>query len=188
MVLSQMKKVLLVSLFFLLSSISVLAYETIIIKYPEGEIWEKAYYKKMGDEAILQYVPKNQTVNNWNRTIIIHSYFESAWPVNVFMTNELLKMSKNNPTGLYKNLKLSPNDSITGRCTENYKGIKAQCEFYRVVRAHEGIISVHYINRDKDDFFKNYKQWYDIIKKAKFLNTYWRNERTLNKSEYFELW
>lgn len=183
-----MKKVLLVSLFFLLSTINVLAYETIIIKYPEGEIWEKAYYKKSGDEAILQYVPKNQTAQNWNRSIIIHSYYKSAWPTNVFMANELLKMSKNNPTGKYKYLKLSPNDSIAGRCTEDYKGIKSQCEFYRVVNAHEGIISVHYINRDREDFFKNYKQWYEIIKKAKFLNTYWRNERTLNKSEYFELW
>ena len=183
-----MKKVLLFSIFFLLTSISVLAYETVIIKYPDGEIWEKVYYKKVGDEAILQYVPKNQTFKNWNRTIIIHSYYESTWPVNVFIANELLRMTRNNPTANYKYVKLSPEDSIAGRCTKDYHGIKSQCEFYRVTRAHNGLISIHYINRDKEDFFKNYNQWYEIIKKAKFLNTYWRNERTLNKPQYFELW
>ena len=55
-------------------------------------------------------------------------------------------------------------------------------------RTHGGIISIHYINKDQEEFMRDYKRWYDIIKKAKFLNTYWRNNRILNKSEYFELW
>ena len=189
MELSLMKKALLVSIIFMvLTCLTVFAYETVIIKYPDGELWEKGYYKKVGNEAILQYIPAGQSYRNWNRTIIVHSYYDSAFPVNIFIANELARMTKNNPTGKYKYLKLSPVDSIAGRCTEDYKGIKAQCEFYRVSRAHEGIISVHYINRDKKDFMKNYSQWFEIIKKAKFLNTYYRNDRTLNKSEYFELW
>lgn len=183
-----MKKALLVSIVLFLTTITVLAYETIIIKYPSGEMWEKAYYKKVGNEAILQYVPKGQTHRDWNRSIVVHSYFESGYPVKVFIANDLLKMKKTNPTANYKYLKLTDNDAIAGRCTEDYYGIKSQCEFYRVTRAHNGIISVHYMNRNKDDFMKNYKQWYEIIKKAKFLNSYYRGERTLNKSEYFELW
>lgn len=183
-----MKKALLFSLTLFFSIIAVHAYETIIIKYPDGEFWQKAYYKKHNDEAILQYTPKGQSHENWNRSIIVHAYFGSTYPVNTFIANDLLRMTKTNPTGKYKYLKLTPTDSIAGRCTDDYKNIKAQCEFYRVSRAHEGIVTLHYINRDKTDFMNNYKQWYEIIKKAKFLNTYWRNERTLNKSEYFELW
>ena len=184
-----MKKILLTSfLLVFLTTIAVFAYETVIIKYPDGELWQKGYYKKIGAEAILQYVPAGQTSKNWNRSIIVHSYYDSALPVNIFIANDLARMMKTNPTGKYKYLKLSPVDSIAGRCTDDYKNVKGQCEFYRVSRAHEGIVSLHYINRDKDDFMKNYKQRFEIIKKAKFLNTYYRNDRILNKSEYFELW
>ena len=183
-----MRKALLASLLFLFSMITVFAYETVIIKYPDGEFWVKAYYKKVGLESILQYVPRGQTHKNWTRTIIIHAHDEIAYPVSVFMSNNLAMMTKTNPTAPYKYLRLNDYESIAGRCTEDYKGVKGQCEFYRSTRAHTGVVSIHYINKDKDDFMKHYQQWYDIIRKAKFLNTYWRNERTLNKSEYFELW
>lgn len=182
-----MKKVLLSSILLFLSTLAVFAYETIIIKYPAGELWVKAYYKKVGLEAILQYVPNGQSHKNWKRSIIVHSYEDSGYPVSIFMSNEILRMMKTNPTAKYKYLKITDTDSIVGRCTQDYKNIKSQCEFYRVARAHGGIISIHYINRDKDNFMENYKEWYDIIRRAKFLNTYWRNERTLNKAEYFEL-
>ena len=183
-----MKKVLLSSLILLLTTIAVFAYETVIIKFPSGELWEKAYYKKVGLESILQYVPKGQTAKNWNRSIIIHAYDESGFPVSNFMASNLAMMMKTNPTASYKYLKVRDTDSIAGRCTKDYKGVKAQCEIFRVSRAHGGIITIHYINKDESDFRANYEQWYEIIKKAKYLNTYWRNERTLNKSEYFELW
>ena len=182
-----MKRVLLVSV-FLLTTLAVFAYETVIIKYPPEELWSKVYYKKVGAEAILQYVPKGQTQKNWNRAIVVHAYDEANYPITVFMANNLLAMMKQNPTSPYKYIRLTEQDSIAGRCTENYHSIKSQCEFFRATRTHGGIISIHYINKDKDNFMKNYHQWYNIIKKAKFLNTYWRNERTLNKKEYFELW
>jgi hypothetical protein len=182
-----MKKALLSSLVVLITTLAVFAYETVIINYPSGELWVKAYYKKVGLEAILQYVPKGQSHNDWTRSIIIHSYNESGYPVKVFITNDLARMQKTNPTGNYKYLKFADNDAIAGRCTTDYKSVKAQCEFYRVTRAHGGIITMHYINRNKDDFMANYQQWYEIIKRAKYYNTYYRDERTLDKSEYFEL-
>jgi len=185
-----MKKVLLFtfSILLFISTLAVFAYETIIIKYPPGERWEKAYYKKIGNEAILQYVPNDQSHENWVRTIIVHSYFDSSLPINYFISSDLARLKKTNPNGNYVYLKLTPNDAMATRCTENYKEIKAQCEFYRVTKAHEGIISVHYINRNKEDFKENYYLWYNIIRKAKFLNSYYRDERTLDKAEYFELW
>jgi hypothetical protein len=183
-----MKKVLLISFFFILTTIAVLAYETVIIKFPSEELWHKVYYKKIGLGSILQFVPKGQTQQNWKRAVIVHAYDEASYPVNVFMANNVAIMAKNNPTVPYRYLKLNDHDCIVGRCTEDYKGIKAQCEIFRATYVHGGIISIHYINKNKDEFIENYKEWYDIVRKAKFLNTYWRNERTLNKSEFFELW
>jgi hypothetical protein len=181
-----MKKVLLFSL-IMLSTICVYAYETVIIKYPPGELWLKVYYKKIGNEALLQYAPSPQKADNWVRTIVVHSYNESAYQLNNFMAGNLARMTKANPTGKYKYLKYTDVDSIAGRCTDDYGDIKAQCEFFRVTRAHGGIITLHYINRDKEDFMKNFHQWYDIIKQAKYYNSYYRDERTFDKSEYFEL-
>ena len=40
---------------------------------------------------------------------------------------------------------------------------------------------------NKDDFMENYNQWYNIIKRAKLYNSYYRDERMLDKAEYFEL-
>lgn len=183
-----MKKVLLVSFFLFITTLAVFAYETVIIKFPQDEVWVKVYYKKNGLESILQYVPRGQTQKNWNRAIIVHAYDEVSYPITVFTANNIAMMAKNNPTAPYKYLRLNDHECIAGRCTKDYKGIKAQCEFFRATKAHGGIVSIHYINKDKDDFIRNYQLWYDIVRKAKFLNTYWRNERTLNKSEYFELW
>ena len=183
-----MKKALLVSIIVLFSTLAVYAYETVIIKFPPDEVWVRAYYKKIGLESILQYVPKGQTHKNWNRSIIIHAYDQAAYPITVFMANNIALMAKNNPTAPYRYLRLNDHECIAGRCTKNYKGIHSQCEFFRATRAHGGIISIHYINKDEDDFMKNYQLWYDIIRKAKFMNTYWRNDRILNKSEFSELW
>lgn len=182
-----MKKALLFSLIFIFSALAVFAYETIIIKYPDGEKWEKAYYKKVGNEAILQYTPYGETSNNWVRSIVIHSYGELGYPIRIFSNNSIQKMLRANPTGKYKTLRIGQNDAIFTRCTDDYKNIKGQCEFYRVTRAHDNIVTVHYMNKNKDNFKDNYTIWLEIIRTAKFLNTYYRNERTLNKSEYFEL-
>ena len=184
-----MKKVLLYSIIAIFFSIiSVYAYETIIINFPDNEKWEKIYYKKINGEALLQLAPAGQTVENWTRSIIVHSYEDSAYAVNIFINNSGRKMVKANPTGKYKPLKMGENDAILTRCTDNYKNIKAQCEFFRATRAHEGIITLHYINRDKKDFMNNYTLWLETIAGAKYYNSYYRNERTFNKSEFFELW
>lgn len=182
-----MKKVLLFSLFFLISTIHILAYETIIIKFPDKQLWVKGYYKKSGNEAILQYVPFGQAKNNWNKTIVVHSYNDSNYPLNAFFNNNISRLTKINPTSKYKTLRLNNYDAIAGRCTENYKNIEAQCEFYRVTRGAQGIVTIHYMNKDKYDFMQNYDQWYNIIKKAQLYNSYYRDERTFNKAEYFEL-
>lgn len=182
-----MKKVLLFSLIFLFTMLFAFAYETIIIHFPDGENWEKVYYKKKGMEAILQYVPVGQTSENWTRSIVIHSYNKSGYPINVFTNNSAIRMAKVNPTAKYKTLKMKYNDALLTRCTEDYKDVKGQCEFFRVTRAHDGIITIHYMNRNKQDFMDNYTLWWEVIKGAKFYNSYYRDERTFDKSIQFEL-
>ena len=184
-----MKKVLLFSLLFImLSTLCAFAYETIIINYPDNEKWESVYYKKLPFEAILQYAPTGSTTDNWTRTIVVHSYKDTSFPINVFIHNNAARMLKANPTAKYRTIKMSDNDALVTRCTQDYKNIQAQCEFFKATRAHEGIVTIHYINRDKEDFMKNYTVWLEIIRNVKFLSSYYRDERTFNKSEYFELW
>ena len=183
-----MKKALLfISLIFSIAILPVLAYETIIIKFPERENWVKVYYRKVGTEAILQYAPKGQYTDGWVETIVVHSYNGSAFPVNVFTTNSTARLLRINPTAPYKTLRLTPNDAIVGRCTHDFKNVKAQCEFLRVTRGYEGIVTIHYMNKNKDDFMNNYNQWYKIVKGAKLYNSYYRDERILDKAEFFEL-
>ena len=143
-----MKKVLLFSALFLLSTLMVFAYETIIIKFPDRENWVKAYYKKVGLEAILQYVPAGQGSNNWTKSVVVHSYNQSTFPISVFLTNSTAKLLKTNPTANYKTLRLTDNDAIVGRCTKNYGKTQAQCEFFRVTRGYEGIVTIHYMNKN----------------------------------------
>lgn len=182
-----MKKVLLLTLSLLFTTLCVFAYQTVIIKFPDKQLWVKAYYKKVGNEAILQYVPNGQSSQNWTKTVIIHSYKDSALPMQVFVANNTARMIRINPTKPYKTLRYRANDVIIGRCTDTYGKVQAQCEFFRAGQAQEGIISIHYINKNKEDFMANYQQWYDIIRKARFYYSYYRDERMMDKAEYFEL-
>lgn len=181
-----MKKVLLFSL-ILLSTLAATAYETIIFHFPDGELWEPAYYKKVGNEAILQYVPGGQTSEIWTRTIVVHSYSESDMAIPWFAQREVRKMRKINPNGKYQTIKSNENDAIYTRCTEEYNNQQPHCEFLRFTRAHSGVVSIQYMNRNKKDFENNYTLWLEVIKGARLMNSYYRGERTFNKAPYFEL-
>lgn len=181
-----MKKVLLFSV-MLLTALAVCAYETIIFHFPDGELWEPAYYKKVGNEAILQYVPGGQTSNNWTRSIVVHSYNENESPAPFFAQYEIRKMRRVNPNGQYRIIKSKERDAIYTRCTTDYKEVPAHCEFLRITRGHHGIITMQYMNRNKKDFENNYTLWLQVMRDARLLDSYYRTERTFDKSMYFEL-
>ncbi len=179
-----MKKVLLFSILFF--ALPVFAYETIIIKFPEREHWVKAYYKKSANEAILQYVPNGQSSNNWRESVVIHSY-KNKLPINVMLSNSSARLMKINPTAKFKTLRLTEHEGIIGRCTDAYKNVEAQCEFFRATKGFESNVTIHYMNKNKQEFMNDYHKWYNIVKRAKMYNSYYRDERTLDKAEYFEL-
>ena len=181
-----MKKVLLFSVLFFMM-LTAAAYETVIFHFPDGERWDAAYYKKKGNEAILQYVPFGQTSNNWSRTIVVHSYNENESPAPFFAQTEIRRMRKINPTGKYSVIKSRENDAIYTRCTEKYKELQAHCEFLRITRAHGGIVTMQYMNRNIKDFENNYTLWLQVMRDARLMNSYFRGERTFDKSLYYEL-
>lgn len=183
-----MKKALLFSLLlFLLSGLCVFAYETVIIKYPDGELWEPVYYRQTYNEGIVQYVLKGDTSRNWQKTVIIHAYNNYINSARTLLGSVTALNQKQNPTSKYTLIKNTTNDAIAIRCTNFYKNLVPQCEILRAAKGHKGIITIHYINKNIEEYKNTYDDWYDIIKKAVFYESYFRNDRILNKSMYLEL-
>ena len=183
-----MKKLLLTSFLTLLVAASaVFAYETVIVKYPDGELWVPVYYHKNFTEGIIQYARKGETNKDWTKSVIIHSYNGFYGTPKTLMDNVIELNKKINPTADYKILKNTTEDIIAGRCTRDYKQLLPQCEILRTARGHNGIITVHYINKNIREFHATYDDWYERIKKTRFYESYFRNDRVLNKSMYLEL-
>lgn len=183
-----MKKVLLFSLFcYCFVSLAAMAYQTIIIDFPKKSKWEVVYYRNLATEAILQYVPEGQSVSNWKQTVIVHSYRESTYGAHQLSDIVSAQLIRQNPTGKYQYLRYSGVDSVAVRSTSNYKGIAGQCEILRTTKAAEGLMTIQYIDRDKDHFKQNYNTWLKIIRDARTYNSYWRDNRVLNKGESYEL-
>ena len=183
-----MKKALLFSIISIfLFSLCSFAYETIIIDFPRNSKWNVVFYRNIGTEAILQYVPSGQSLNNWKRSIIVHSYKDSTYVARQLLGSVTLQLQVQNPTGRYEFIKVSDYDAIAVRTTNKYKGISAQGEILRSTRAAEGLMTIQYIDKDKESFKKNYNQWLKIIKDARTYNSIWRDNRVMNKAKSFEL-
>lgn len=183
-----MKKVLLVSIILsLFVSLVAIAYETIIIDFPKNTKWNVAYYRNIGTEAILQYVPEGETYSKWTQTVIVHSYKGNTYPANQLSDMLTAQLQRQNPTGRYNYLRYTGVDSIAVRKTNNYKTIVGQAEILRTTKAAEGLMTIQYIDKNKSRFQQNYNMWLRIIRDARTYNSYWRDNSVLNKSEHYEL-
>ena len=183
-----MKKLLLFSILaFLLSGLHVFAYETVIVKYPDGELWEPVYYRQTVNEGIAQYVLKGDTSRNWGKTVIIHAYNNYINTARTLLGSVMELNQRQNPTSRYTLVKNTTNDAIAVRCTNIYKNLAPQCEILRAAKGHKGVITIHYINKNITEYRDTYDDWYDRIKKAIFYESYFRNDRVLNKALYLEL-
>ncbi len=183
-----MKKVLLYSLilsFFL--SLAAIAYETIIIDFPKKTKWDVAFYRNIGTEAILQYVPSGESYSKWTQTVIVHSYKDYTYPANQLSDMLTAQLQRQNPTGRYNYLRYTGVDAIAVRTTNNYNKILGQSEIFRTTKAAEGLMTIQYIDKNKTRFKENYNMWLKIIRDARTYNSYWRDNRVLNKGESYEL-
>lgn len=187
-----MKKVLLlfVSLIFAqLICPSAIAYETVIVDFPYKQGWHEAYYGVQGNEAILQYTPAGQTAQSWTRSVIFHSYkgLNEKTDAAKFMDNTTSQMEVQNSSQRYTYMKYTDVDSIATRCITKNAYTPTQCEIYRVSTSHEGLITMHYINKNVQDFKNTYSYWYQIMKDIRIYYSYYRTDRVLDKATIFEL-
>lgn len=188
----QMKKALLNIiniLVVLLMGQTCLAYETVIIDFPLKQGWHKVYYETQNDETILQYTPSGQNEKNWSRSVIFHSYknLRTTNSASRLLDVTAAQMEMQNPTAKYTYLKYTHDDAIAMRCTNSTMSSIAQCEIFRVSKSYEGLISMHYINRNKQNFRDTYNQWHNIIRGVRIYYSYYRTDRVLDKSTIFEL-
>lgn len=186
-----MKKVLLliISLISLVFSPAAFAYETVLVDFPPNQGWHADYYETQGSETILQYVPIGQTYDNWTKSVVFHSYKNLSWTNSAaqFIDRNTYAMEVKNPSQKYRYTKYTEADSIAVRCVEKNAYMPRQCEIYRVSKSHQGLISMHYINKNVSDYKHTYDMWYQIIKDIRIYYSYYREDRILDKATSFEL-
>lgn len=183
-----MKKALLliISLFICQSAFS---YQTVLVDFPANQGWHPVCYDEQVGEVILQYVPVGQNSQRWNETVVFHSYKNLPWTNSAARLMDRLtqQMELQNSSQLYKYIKYTGADSIATRCVQKNANIPTQCEIFRTSKSFEGLISMHYINKDINDFKNTYNLWYQIIKNIRIYYSYYMDDRILNKSTSFEM-
>lgn len=183
-----MKKVLslIISLFLTQTAI---AYQTVLVDFPDNQGWHPVCYETQGDEAILQYVPVGQTAENWTKTLVFHSYKNLTWTDSAaaFMDRTTSEMEMQNSTQGYRYTKYNEMDSIATRCVQKNAVMPSQCEIYRVSKSFEGLISMHYINKNIQDYKNTFNYWYQIVQDIRIYQSYYREDRIMDKATSFEL-
>ena len=163
------------------------AYESVIVKYPE-QTWVSIYYQKESDETIAQFIPPYDYRNNWRQSLVFHSYkWAKGQSCSSFMNNLLANVSMQNDKMRVQMVKDNINDSIVMWCAPKNKYMSEQCEILRVTRGHEGLISIHYINRNMEDFTLRKNQWLNVIRDVKVYYSDYRWDRVLSKASVYEL-
>ena len=166
-----------------------IAYQTVLVDFPENQGWHSVYYQTQGSEAILQYVPVGQTYENWTKSVIFHSYDDLTWTNSAaqFMDSTTSGMEAKYSSQMYRYTKYSEMDSIATRCVQKNAYIPTQCEIYRVSKSFEGLISMHYINKNVADYKSSFDFWYEIMKDIRIYYSYYRDDRIMDKATSFEL-
>lgn len=181
-----MKKALLLIISLIVAP-AVLAYQTVLVDFPENQDWHATFYQSQGSETILQYVPYGQTSQSWTKTLIFHSYKNPDESAMSFMDKTTTQMEAMNSSQAYRYIKYTPMDSIATRCVKQNARMPRQCEIYRVSKSFEGIITMQYINKNVQDYKNSYNLWYQIVKNIRIYQSYYREDRILDKATSFEL-
>lgn len=184
-----MKKVLLLLFSLFIFQTCSWAYQTVLVDFPTNQGWHSVYYGAQDSEAILQYVPVGQSYESWNKTVVFHSYKNLSWTDSAAQLMDRLtqQMELQNSTQAYRYTKYTDADSISTRCIQKNANISAQCEIFRIAKGYDGLISMHYINKNINDFKNSYNMWYQIMSNITIYYSYYMDDRIMNKSTSFEL-
>ena len=104
------------------------------------------------------------------------------------MSNLLAQAESRNPTFQSQIIKDKPEDSVAIWCTQKTNYSPAQCEILRVTAAYEGIVSMHYVNKNTE-IFKRYQvePWLKIIRDVRIYYSYFRWDRVTGKATSVQL-
>lgn len=179
-------KIFSLAIFFILCIGTACAYQTLAFDFPNGAgNWIVAYHRSLGNETIVQYVPSGQTYQNWDRTLIIHSYKNSTQTSALTLLRTLTAQLENiNDYSKYQYERITQTDAIASRCVIGNARMTSQCDIYRAMQSFDGYYTMQYINKDMESFKSNYFNWLEAMKKAKPYQAHFRNDRYLNKDNF----
>ena len=165
------------------------SYETVIIDFPDDEGWHSVLYLRNEKEAIVQFLPRGETKDNWTRSVVFHSFKGENDKLNAKkLQNRLITQSiQKNKTLRYKMLKNNQDDTLTYWCVDKNEIMPSQCELLRTTQGHESTISIHYIDKNKKTLNSLSRYWYNIIRDTRIYYSYYRMDRLLNRATIFEL-
>lgn len=166
------------------------AYQTALITYPEyNKNWKQVYFGKQDSEVISQWIPSYENHQNWTESVVFHAYnWAKGQNCYKFMSNLLAQAESRNPTFQSQIIKDKPEDSVAIWCTQKTNYSPAQCEILRVTAAYEGIVSMHYVNKNTE-IFKRYQvePWLKIIRDVRIYYSYFRWDRVTGKATSVQL-
>lgn len=166
------------------------AYETALITYPEyNKNWKQVYFGKQDDEVISQWIPSYSYTNDWVESVVFHAYrWAKGNNCYKFMSNLLAGPASQNKTFRSRILKDKPEDSVAIWCVEKTPAMAAQCEILRVTSSYEGIVSIHYVNKNPAYFTKYLQEdWLKIIRDVRIYYSYFRWDRVTGKETSVQL-
>lgn len=172
----------------MLTALPAKAYQTVAMDFPGN--WHKVKYIQNDNDAIVQFVRNGYNLQNFNETVVFHTF---KWSQNRNMTaqglmNYLIRdVQQRNNTMKVQYLKVQPEETLVSWCVSANKLMPAHCELLRTTQSFEGALSMHYINKNQQNFYAVRKDWIERMSKARVYQSYFRLDRILNKAMTFEL-
>ncbi len=164
------------------------AYQTVTMDFPGN--WYKINYISNENDAIVQFIRQGYNANNWEESVIFHTFKWSQkrnMAAKSLMLYLLKDVEKRNSTIKVEYLRLDPEESMSSWCVQANKTMPAHCELLRTTQSFEGALSMHYINKNPQNYNAVKNDWIERMNKAKVYQSYFRLDRILNKSMTFEL-
>lgn len=166
----------------------VMAYQTVTMDFPGN--WYKIKYLNNDRDGIVQFVRQGYNEKNWYESVVFHVF---KWTKDREMTAKKLLLvllsdvQRKNNTMKVKYIKLDDDEAMATWCVRAVPNMPAHCELIRTTQSFEGAMSMHYINRDTENFHFVKNDWIERVSNAKVYQSYFRLDRILNKSLTFEL-
>ena len=166
------------------------AYETALITYPDyNKNWKQIYRAKQYDEVFSQWIPSYEDEKKWTESVVFHSYKWAKGNSSYrFLSNLLANVMNRNPSMRSRILKDRAEDSVAIWCAEKNQNMEAQCEILRVTSSYEGLVAIHYINKNPKAFNEyQMENWLPIIRNVRIYYSYFRWDRVNGKETSIQL-